>query len=186
MKIGSLFSGCGCLDMAVEKVTGGTVEWFCEYDDAPSKILSHHWPNTPNFKDVTKVNWHEIPPVDILTGGSPCQDLSTAGRRAGMTEGTRSNLWVNMREAIEILHPKLVVWENVKGARSAKAASESDMEQSERLLDGGSSGHLRALGRVLGDLAEIGYDTEWTSLRASDVGAPQHRERVFLIATPSV
>ena len=96
--------------MAVEAVTGAELAWFCEWDDAPSKVLAHHWPAVPNFRDVTQVDWEQVPWVDILTGGSPCQDLSNAGKRAGMTEGTRSNLWVNMREAIATLNPPLVVW----------------------------------------------------------------------------
>lgn len=119
-----------------------------------------------------------------------CQDLSAAGKRAGMTEGTRSNLWVNMREAIATIRPQLVVWENVLGALSAPAESESDNATTSSVEPGGGllaaprGGHLRALGRVLGDLTEIGYDAEWTTLRASDVGAPHHRARVFLIAWP--
>ena len=173
----------GGLDMAVEQVMGAKPAWFVEYDKAPSKILDHHWPDVPNYGDVTKVDWATMPPVDIITGGSPCQDLSAAGKRAGMTEGTRSNLWVNMREAIRIIRPRLVVWENVQGALSAKAASDSDMEPGSGQVGDGGGDNLRALGRVLGDLAEIGYDTQWTIVRASDVGAPHHRARVFLIAT---
>lgn len=189
MKIGSLFSGYGGLDLAVEAVTGAQPAWFVEYDEAPSKILAHHWPDVPNYGDVTQINWAEVEPVDILTGGSPCQDLSAAGKRAGMAEGTRSNLWVNMREAITQLRPQLVVWENVLGALSAPAESESDaltsdMEQGGGLLAAPPGGHLRALGRVLGDLTEIGYDTEWLTLRASDIGAPHHRARIFLISWP--
>ena len=130
------------------------------------------------------MDWEQVEPVDIITGGSPCQDLSSAGKRAGMTEGTRSNLWVNMREAIATIQPRLVVWENVQGALSAAAYSSSDMEPGQGFL-GGGGGHLRALGRVLGDLAEIGYDARWATLRASEVGAPHHRARVFLIAYPS-
>ena len=191
MKIGSLFSGYGGLDLTVEAVTGAQPAWFCEFDPAPSKVLAHHWPDVPNHKDVTQIDWADVEPVDILTGGSPCQDLSQAGKRAGMTEGTRSNLWVNMREAINHLRPKLVVWENVLGALSAPAESESDaatsnMEQGGGLLAAPPGGHLRALGRVLGDLTEIGYDAEWTTLRASDIGAPHHRARIFLIAWPRV
>lgn len=186
MKIGSLFSGYGGLDLAVEAVFNAQPAWFCEFDDAPSKILAHHWPKIPNHRDVTTINWEEIEPVDIITGGSPCQDLSQAGKRAGMTEGTRSNLWVNMREAIATLQPKFVVWENVLGALSATATSDSDLEQGGGLLAAPGGGHLRALGRVLGDLAEIGYDAKWTTLRASDIGAPHHRARVFLIAQHSV
>ena len=184
LTIGSLFSGYGGLDLAVEAVIGAQPAWFCEFDTAPSKVLAHHWPHVPNHRDVTAIDWREVEPVDILTGGSPCQDLSAAGKRAGMTEGTRSNLWVNMREAIAHLRPRLVVWENVQGALSAPATSDSDMEPTTGLLGNPGGGHLRALGRVLGDLTEIGYDTEWTTLRASDIGAPHHRARIFLIAWP--
>lgn len=174
----------GGLDLATEAVLDAKPAWFVEFDKAPSKILAHHWPDVPNYGDVTKVDWEAMPHVDIITGGSPCQDLSTAGKRAGMTEGTRSNLWANMREAIATIRPKLVIWENVQGALSAKAASDSDMEPGPGLLGEGGNGYLRALGRVLGDLAEIGYDARWTTLRASDVGAPHHRARVFLVAYP--
>lgn len=137
MKIGSLFSGYGGLDLAVEAVTGAQPAWFCEFDPAPSKVLAYHWPDVPNHKDVTQIDWAEVEHVDILTGGSPCQDLSHAGKRAGMTEGTRSNLWVNMREAINHLRPKLVVWENVLGALSAPAESESDAATSNMEQGGG-------------------------------------------------
>lgn len=185
MKIGSLFSGYSGLDLAVQSVfPQAQTAWHCEFDKAPSAILAHHYPDVPNLHDVTQVDWEQVEPVDIITGGSPCQDLSTAGKRAGMTEGTRSNLWVNMREAIATIQPRLVVWENVQGALSAEAYSSSDMEPGQGLL-GGGDGHLRALGRVLGDLAEIGYDARWTTLRASDIGAPHHRSRVFLIAYPA-
>ena len=185
MKIGSLFSGYGGLDLAVEAVTGAQLAWFCEFDPAPSKVLAYHWPDVPNHKDVTQIDWADVEPVDILTGGSPCQDLSQAGKRAGMTEGTRSNLWVNMREAINQLRPRLVVWENVLGALSAPAESESDaatsnMEQGGGLLAAPPGGYLRALGRVLGDLTEIGYDAEWTTLRASDISAPHHLSLIHI------
>jgi len=166
-------------------VLDAEVAWHVEFDRAPSRILDHHWPDVPNYGDVTKCDWASMPPVDIITGGSPCQDLSAAGRRAGMTEGTRSNLWVNMREAIATIRPRYVIWENVLGALSATAASASDMVADAGPLGNPGGGHLRALGRVLGDLAEIGYDARWTTVRASDVGAPHHRARVFLLATPS-
>ena len=175
----------GGLDLAVQSVfPQAQTAWHCEFDKAPSAILNHHYPDIPNLHDVTQVDWEKVEPVDIITGGSPCQDLSTAGKRAGMTEGTRSNLWVNMREAVAVIKPRLVVWENVQGALSAEAYSSSDMEPGKGFL-GRGGGHLRALGRVLGDLAEIGYDARWTTIRASEVGAPHHRARVFLIAYPA-
>lgn len=181
--IGSLFSGYGGLDLAVEQAFRARTAWHCEWEDAPSKVLAHHWPNTPNYRDVTTVDWAAVEPVDIITGGFPCQDVSLAGRRAGMTEGTRSNLWGAMRTAIETIKPTYVVAENVRGLLSAHAESDSDMEPGTGLLGDRSGGHLRALGRVLGDLADLGYDAQWCGLRASDVGAPHHRFRVFILAT---
>jgi DNA (cytosine-5)-methyltransferase 1 len=180
VKIGSLFSGYGGLDLAVEAVTGGEVIWHCEWEDAPSAILAKHRPNVPNFKDVSKVDWATVPPVDVLTGGFPCQDLSLAGKRAGLKEGTRSGLWLEFAKAIEVLKPRLVVIENVRGILSATA--HSDLEHCDWCL-GEANGEpaLRALGAVAGSLADIGYDCRWTTIRASDVGAPHRRERVFIV-----
>lgn len=181
---GSLFSGYGGIDIAVSEVFGAHTAWVSDIDPGPRKVLDHRFPGVPNLGDITKIDWADVPPVDILSGGSPCQDLSSAGHRAGMTEGTRSNLWVQMREAIEILQPRLVVWENVMGALSARATSELESVEG-RVGDGAGGPALRALGRVLGDLAEIGFDAEWATVRASDVGAPHGRARVFLIAWPA-
>lgn len=184
--IGSLCSGYGGLDLAVEEVTGGKTVWVSDVDPGACTVLEHRFPDAPNIGDMTAVDWHEVLPVDVICGGTPCQDLSAAGRRAGMTEGTRSNLWVAMREAIAIIRPRLVVWENVKGALSAPASSASDMEPGEGSVGVGGDGPvLRALGRVLGDLSSLGYDAEWTTVPASAVGAPHRRERVFLIAWPA-
>ena len=76
MKTGSLFSGYGGLDMAVNQVFDSETAWFVEYDKAPSKILAHHWPDVPNYGDITTVDWSAVEPVDILTGGSPCRSPS--------------------------------------------------------------------------------------------------------------
>ena len=173
----------GGLGIAVEEVFDAELTWYAEFDDAPSKIMAHHWPGIPNHRDVTTVDWASVEPVDIISGGSPCQDLSAAGRRAGMTEGTRSNLWVSMREAIATIKPTYVVWENVRGAYSAKASSASDLEPRNGSMGTGAGNNLRALGRVLGDLADLGYDCQWRGLRAADVGAPHGRFRVFILAT---
>ena len=178
MKIGSLCTGIGGLDLAVERLFDAELEWYCEVEKAPAQIMKAHYPTVRNYGDITSIAWDCLPPVDILTGGTPCQDVSIAGKRAGMTEGTRSNLWTNMRDAINIIRPQFVVWENVKAVKSAKAFSESDLES-----DDGQMGNLKALGRILGDLAELGYDAEWTTLRALDIGAPHWRPRVFLLAT---
>lgn len=179
-RIGELFSGYGGLGMGVQSVYGGTIAWHSDIDKGACKILAHRYPDVPNIGDITTVDWSQVEPVDILTGGSPCQDLSHAGARKGMTEGTRSNLWVAMREAIAQLRPATVVWENVRGAYSA--AADSEVEPCPGCVGDGSGVHLRALGRVLGDLSELGYDCRWHGLRAADVGAPHGRFRVFVVA----
>jgi DNA (cytosine-5)-methyltransferase 1 len=183
LKIGSLFSGYGGLDLAVSEVTGAEVAWHCEWDDAPSKILERNFPGVPNYRDVTKVNFEDVEPVEILTGGFPCQDLSLAGKRAGLKDGTRSGLWSEFARAIEAIQPQLVVIENVRGILSATA--HSDVEPCPWCLgDDSSEPYLRALGAVLGDLADLGYDAKWQGVRASDAGAPHARFRVFIVAYP--
>ena len=183
--VGSLFSGYGGLDLAVEKVTGAKPIWFCEWAEAPSKILEIHFPGIPNYRDVTKIDWNTVEAPDILTGGFPCQDLSLAGKRAGLRTGTRSGLWSYYLEAIETLKPRMVVIENVRGLLSASAHTPSDLEQCPWCMgDGTGEPALRALGAVLGDLASIGYNAKWTGVRAADAGAPHNRFRVFIIAYP--
>lgn len=183
MKIGSLFSGYGGLDLAVANVTGAEVAWHCEWEDAPSKILEKHFPGIPNYKDVTKVDFRKVEPVDILTGGFPCQDLSLAGKRAGLKDGTRSGLWSEFARAIEEIRPRLVVIENVRGLLSATA--DNGMEYPDEVV-GNLRGRspLRAIGAVLGDLADLGFDARWTGVRAADAGAPHNRFRIFIIAYP--
>ena len=84
---GELFAGYGGLGMGVQSVLGGEMTWCAEFDKAPSKILAHHWPDVPNLGDVTKVDWASVPKVDVITGGSPCQDLSHAGWLMGLPAG---------------------------------------------------------------------------------------------------
>jgi len=188
LKSGSLFSGYGGLDLGVTAALarfGIELEhvWFCEFDAAPSKILAHHWPDVPNLGDVTKVDFAQVEHVDVASGGFPCQDVSLAGRRRGLKDGTRSGLWSEFRRLIETQRPRLVVIENVRGLLSADAAG--DVEPCPWCLGDADEQHaLRALGAVLGDLAELGFDAEWTGLPASEVGAPHGRFRVFIIAWP--
>lgn len=176
-------AGYGGLGLAVEDVFNAELSWYSEFKDAPSKIMAHHWPDAPNHGDMTTIDFTQVEPVDILSGGTPCQDLSAAGRRAGMRKGTRSGLWESMREAIATIKPTYVVWENVRGAYSAGA--DSEVEQCPGCMGEARDGEhfLRALGRVLGDLSDLGYDTQWCGLRAADVGAPHGRFRVFILAT---
>lgn len=183
-RIGALFAGYGGIELAARTVwPDAEPVWFSELDPAPSRILAHHWPTVPNLGDVTRVDWARVEPVDVITGGSPCQDLSHAGKRAGMKAGTRSGLWASMCDAVDIIRPRLVVWENVRGALSAEATA-GDVESCDFCVADSGEPPLRALGRVLGDLAELGYDSAWTGLRAADVGAPHGRWRVFVVAWP--
>lgn len=156
MRIGSLFSGAGGLDLAVERVFGGETVWHCELDPAASKVLAHRWPRVPNLGDITKVDWATVEPVDILCGGWPCQPFSLAGKKKG-AEDERA-LWPYVAGAVRVVRPRIICLENV----SAVLGPEFQ--------------------RVANDLAEIGYDIAWTCLRASDVGAPHRRERVFIVA----
>jgi len=183
--IGSLFTGYGGLDMGVARAldSDARVAWTSDVEPGPCKLAQVRWPDTPNLGDITQVDWDEVEPVDIICGGSPCQDLSLAGKLAGMATGTRSGLWESMAAAIETIRPRLVVWENVLGAISARAYS--PVEQEPGMLGAESAGPvLRAAGRVAGDLATIGYSSAWRVVRASDAGAPHQRARFFLIGYP--
>ena len=116
------------------------------------------------------MDWDSVEPVDVLTGGFPCQDVSLAGRRAGITAGTRSGLWSEFAHAIDKLRPELVVIENVRGLLSATAdgAMEPDPWG---VGDGSTRPVVNAFGVVLGDLVSIGYDARWCGVRAADAAA---------------
>jgi DNA (cytosine-5)-methyltransferase 1 len=158
MTVGSLFAGIGGFDLAAERVFGpGCVKWQVEIDPWAQRVLAKHWPNVPRFSDIRTVTGEDLGPVDIVCGGFPCQDVSGAGSRAGI-QGRRSGLWTEYARLLGELRPRFVVVENVTG-----------------LL-------VRGFGRVLGDLAALGYDAEWDCLPACAFGAPHARERVFLIA----
>jgi DNA (cytosine-5)-methyltransferase 1 len=156
LTIGSLFSGYGGLDMAVESFFGAETSWFVEFDKNVSRVLDARWPGVPNYGDITKLELDDLSRVDIITGGFPCQDISNAGNGTGIEEGTRSGLWFYMRDSIRHLRPRHVIVENVGRLRT------------------------KGLDIVLGQMAEIGYHARWCSLRASEVGAPHQRDRIFL------
>jgi DNA (cytosine-5)-methyltransferase 1 len=194
-RIGSLFSGYGGLDLAVETFFDARAVWHSQYEPPDKKgrtdphqyaarVLAHHWPGVPNHGDITQVDWDQVEPVDILTGGFPCTDVSLAGKRAGLNTHTRSGLWAHMAHAIDVLRPRLVVIENVRGLLSAPA--DGDMEPCTWCVgDGPDEPVLRALGAVLADLASLGFDAEWVGLPASAVGAPHERFRIFILAWPA-
>lgn len=181
--IGSLFSGSGMLDEAVRALLGGgRIAWHAETDPGACAVLAHRYPDVPNLGDVSTVDWTRIEPVTVLTGGFPCQDVSSAGRRAGLRSGTRSGLWASMRTAIEHLQPQLVVAENVRGLLSAKTDG-SELELCPRCMGNLDPDRVvRALGAVLGDLADLGFDAAWHGLPAADIGACHLRHRVFILA----
>ena len=155
MKIGSLCTGYGGLDMAVEAFFNAEIVWCAENDKYASKLIEQRF-NKPNLGDIKRIDWDTVEPIDILTAGYPCQPFSNAGQRKG-TDDER-HIWPHIIKAISILRPKFIILENVRG-------------------------HL-SLGfkEVLSDLAENGYDAKWRVVRASEVGAPHQRARLFIIA----
>ena len=167
MKVLSLFSGIGGLDLGFEWAGFETV-CFCEIEEFPRKVLHKHWPNVPIIEDVRNVTKESVPGrIDCIIGGFPCQDISYAGKGAGIDydlseqEGTRSGLWWEYWRTIRELRPRYVVAENVSALTN------------------------RGLDIVLGSLAQIGYDAEWQIVSAASVGAPHIRERIFIVAYPN-
>ena len=125
LRIGSMFSGSGTLDRAVEQATAGTVVWHCETDPAAKAVLAQHWPDVPNLGDVRRINWSRvrwgISPIDLLCGGFPCTEISNAGTRTGLRPGTQSGLWSEMVRAIDTLRPPQVLIENVRALLTTPA-----------------------------------------------------------------
>lgn len=157
LEVGSLFSGIGGIEYGFERAGGFKTIWNCETNPYASAILKKHWPSVPNLGNITKVDWTKVRRPDLICGGFPCQDISNAGKRAGIT-GKRSGLWKEYAKAIRILRPRYVFIENVSA-----------------LLG-------RGLDVVLADLASCGYDAEWDCIPAQAVGAPHRRDRVFIVA----
>jgi len=176
---GSLFAGIGGFDLGFERA-GIETDWQIEIEDYCRKVLAQHFPGARQYADIRNCcgiykpnerrmrsgktrhrcqRAHHLKWVDIISGGFPCQDISNAGKRAGI-EGDRSGLWSEMFRIVCELRPRYVVVENVSA-----------------LLG-------RGMGRVLGDLAESGYDAEWDCLPAAAFGAPHIRDRVWLLAYP--
>jgi DNA (cytosine-5)-methyltransferase 1 len=158
LRVGSMCTGYGGLDLAVMAVLNARLAWCADPDPHAARVLAARFPQVPNLGDLRAVDWAAVPAVDLVTAGFPCQDISAAGAGAGITEGTRSGLWMHIAEALRQLRPAGVLVENVAALRS------------------------RGLARVTGDLAGLGYDTQWASLRASDAGAAHRRARLFILA----
>jgi len=157
LTFGSLFAGIGGFDLGLERA-GMRCEWQVEIDPYARAVLAKHWPDVRRHEDV-----RTFPPkegewgVDVICGGFPCQDISVAGKGAGLA-GARSGLWYEYARIIGELRPRYVIVENVAALLT------------------------RGMGTVLGDLSTLGYDAEWHVIRASDVGAPHRRERIWVVA----
>lgn len=164
MKVLDLFSGIGGFSLGLERAGFETVA-FCELDKHAQKILKKHWPKVPIYEDIKQLDGKQFRgAVDLVCGGFPCQDLSQAGRQAGFS-GERSSLYTEMLRVIGECLPRYAIFENVTG-----------------LLTGEQG---RWFAQFLYNLAQVGYDAEWHCISASYLGAPHHRDRVWIIAYPS-
>lgn len=169
LKVLDLFSGIGGFSLGLERTGGFETVAFCEIEDYPRRVLKKHWPEVPCYEDVTKLTGDILKrdgiSVNVITGGFPCQDISVAGRLAGITEKTRSGLWSEIIRLVGELRPEFVIVENVSN-----------------LLSGPKERRGAWFGRVLGDLAECGYNAEWRSLYGWQFGKPHNRERIWIVA----
>lgn len=159
--IGSLFSGIGGFELGLERaIPNSQTIWQCEQDKYCKTVLQKHWPDAKMYTDITEMNTDEIERPDIICGGFPCQDISVAGKGVGI-HGKKSGLWWEMHRIISDLRPRIAVLENVPAIT------------------------FRGGREVLGSLAKIGYDAEWTVISARQFGAPHLRRRWFLVAYPN-
>lgn len=156
--IGSLFSGIGGLELGLEWAGLGPVAWQVEIDPWCRGVLAMHWPRAARHADVRHVGAHNLEPVEVICGGFPCQDISVAGKNAGLA-GARSGLWREYLRIVGELRPRVVVVENVRALVS------------------------RGLDRVTADLDAAGYRVEARIIAAADVGAPHRRERLFVLGS---
>jgi DNA (cytosine-5)-methyltransferase 1 len=166
MKVLDLFSGIGGFSLGLERAGMETVA-FCEIEEYPRKVLAKHWPDVPIYNDVRELTNERlradgITGIDVICGGFPCQDISTAGNQAGIGEGTRSGLWSECARLLGDIRPRYAIFENVTA-----------------LLSGDSG---RWFEQVLWDISQVGYDAEWHCIPASELGAHHHRDRVWIVA----
>jgi DNA (cytosine-5)-methyltransferase 1 len=171
LRVLDLFSGIGGFSLGLERTGGFETAAFCEIEPHPRGVLAKRWPKVPCYDDVrtlsaARLRADGITGIDCITGGFPCQDLSVAGKGEGLA-GSRSGLWSEIARLVGELRPSFVIVENVAN-----------------LLAGPSTRPGGWFGRVLGDLAECGYDAEWRNIPAWLVGRPHERERVWIVAYP--
>jgi len=157
----SLFSGIGGFDLGLERA-GMTCRAQVEIDKAARGVLAAHWPDVERITDVTKAGKHNLPAVELICGGFPCQDVSIAGRRAGL-DGERSGLWFEFARIVDELKPQWVLIENVPGLLSSNAGQDFKV--------------------ILGGLVKFGYGVCWRILDAQYFGVAQRRRRLFIVAS---
>lgn len=171
LRVLDLFSGIGGFSLGLERTGGFETVAFCEIEELPRRVLAKHWPDVPCYRDVRELTAAKLAAdgiaVDVICGGFPCQDISVAGDLAGIQDDTRSGLWSEIARLTRELAPSFVIVENVAN-----------------LLGGPSERPGQWFGRVLGDLAALGYDAEWHCIPAAYVGAPHCRDRIWLTAYP--
>jgi DNA (cytosine-5)-methyltransferase 1 len=156
LRVLDLFSGIGGFSLGLERAGMRTVA-FCEIDPYCRAVLRKHWPDVPIFEDVRTLTAADVGGVDVICGGFPCQDISIAGRGAGL-DGERSGLWAEYARIVGDIRPLYFVVENVSALT------------------------FRGLLRILGDITALGYDAEWHCIRACYAGLPQSRDRVWIVA----
>ena len=165
LRVLDLFSGIGGFSLGLERTGGFETVAFCEIDPFCRRVLAKHWPKVPCYEDVCTLNADTLArdgiAVNVICGGFPCQDVSTANHSGKGLDGEKSGLWREYARLVGELRPSFIIVENVAA-----------------LLG-------RGMGQVLGDLSAIGYDAEWEIVSASDVGAPHDRQRVWLVAHPA-
>jgi DNA (cytosine-5)-methyltransferase 1 len=165
--LGSFFSGVGGADEAVKRaIPKIEIKYFCEFDKNDSKWLEYEYPNIPNLGDITKIDIDKLPETDAMWGSAPCTDLSFAGLRKGLNEGTRSGLFLTYAKIVKTKKPRIAFYENVPGAYTGDG------------VEGRS-----ALETVLMCFNEMGYNAVWGQYSALEVGAPHLRKRLFLMAS---
>lgn len=164
LRLLDLFSGIGGFSLGLERSGNFETAAFCEIEPYCRAVLKKHWPNVTVYEDVKELSKERLAAdglaIDAICGGFPCQDISTAGRGAGLA-GERSGLWFEFHRLIKEIKPQVAIIENVSALRS------------------------RGLDEVLRSLAEIGYDAEWHCIPASAVGAPHRRDRIWIVAYPN-
>ena len=168
LRVLDLFAGAGGFTLAGEMAGGYVTKAFCEIDKYAQRVLRARWPGVPVFDDVTKLRGADIGAVDVITGGFPCQDLSSAGRGAGLGGGTRSGLFREMLRLSEECGRPYIIFENVT-----------------RLLSGPAEDPGAWFATFLDALAASGYDAEWFCVSAGAFGGPHERKRVCVVAYPN-